>query len=177
MTPRHCRHPAALPILALLSILTLSACSTFAVGGGDPGSGPSDPTTGTEPGAGSEDPTRPDDIVSGTPGPAEPPAGDGALRVEPQRGVRDAIPHAIDRISVAADGRTVTVYWWGGVEDCYALDEVRTERDGDGRLVITVLEGTRRDLPPDTACIEIALLRATTITLDERVFVDGSQER
>lgn len=121
------------------------------------------------------DPIDPDDPVTGTPDPAEPPPPtDGATHVEPQPGVRDAIPYAIDHISVAADGVTVTVYWWGGVETCYGLKEVRVEQDDDGTLSLTVLEGTLPDLGDDVACIDIALLKATTITLDEPLFEDGS---
>jgi len=120
------------------------------------------------------DPIAPDDTVTSPPDPAEPPPpGDGTTHVEPQPGIRDAIPHAIDHISVAADGRTVTVYWWGGVESCYGLKEVRVDQGDDGALVLTVLEGALPDLG-DVACIDIALLKATTITLDEPLFEDSS---
>jgi len=123
----------------------------------------------TKPGA-----AGPDEPTTGAPAPADPPSGDGALHVEPVPGVVDSLPHAIDRVSVAADGRTATVYWWGGVDSCYGLDEVRVERDADGMPVITVLEGTLPGLG-DVACIEIALSKATTITLDEPLYLDGSQ--
>ncbi|CAN5778820.1 hypothetical protein BH20CHL5_BH20CHL5_11340 [soil metagenome] len=178
---------ASLVLLGLLATISLSACSltTMATDGagerggagappdagggapGDPGSGgaPSD----TKPGA-----PAPDEPVTGGPAPDESPAGDGALHVEPVPGVVDSLPHAIDRVSVAADGRTATVYWWGGVDSCYGLDEVRVERDADGMPVITVLEGTLPGLG-DVACIEIALSKATTITLDEPLYLDGSQ--
>jgi hypothetical protein len=95
--------------------------------------------------------------------------------VKPGPKVRDARPVAIDHISVAADGTTVTVYWWGGIDTCYALDSVVVTHATDGTPIITVNEGTLASLPPNTACIEIAMLKATTITLDQPLFLDGSQ--
>jgi hypothetical protein len=189
-------------ILGLLAVISLSACSVTTrateggadqrgagaapdTGGGavgDPGSGggtgdtkPGDTDPGdTKPGDTKPGATGPDEPITGAPAPGHPPSGDGALHVEPVPGVVDSLPHAIDRVSVAADGRTATVYWWGGVDSCYGLDEVRVERDADGMPVITVLEGTLPGLG-DVACIEIALSKATTITLDEPLYLDGSQ--
>lgn len=179
-------------LLGLLAVISLSACSvsTMATQDGtdqrgvgaapDAGGG----TTGDPGSVGGSGDTEPDDTKPGATGPDEPvgeepaphdlPAADGALHVEPVPGIVDSRPHAIDRISVAADGRTVTVYWWGGVDSCYGLDEVLVERDADGMPVIAVLEGTLPDLG-DVACIEIALSKATTITLDEPLYLDGSQ--
>lgn len=179
-------------ILGLLAVISLSACSVTTrateggadqrgagaapdTGGGavgDPGSGGG--TGDTKPGDTKPGAAGPDEPITGAPAPAHPPSGDGALHVEPVPGVVDSLPHAIDRVSVAADGRTATVYWWGGVDSCYGLDEVRVERDADGMPVITVLEGTLPGLG-DVACIEIALSKATTITLDEPLYLDGSQ--
>ncbi len=101
--------------------------------------------------------------------PEDPGQGDGALHVQPAPGIVDALPHAWDRITIAADGRTITVYYWGGVEDCYGLAGVDVQLDADGRPVIQVLEGRRGNLPPDTACIEIALLKAVTVELEEPI--------
>jgi len=123
-------------------------------------------------GGGGSDPDpggAPDDPVVAPPADpgAQPPIGDGALPVEPEPGIVDPRPHAWDHISVAPDGRTITVYYWGGVQDCYGLADVDIQSDAQGRLQITVLEGRRGNLPPGTACIEIALLKSVTITLDE----------
>lgn len=175
-------------LLGLLATISLSACSVATMateGGADRGGvgaapdagagGAADPGGGADSGDTKPGGARPDDPVVGDPDPnAPPPDGDGALHIEPVPGVVDSRPHAIDRISVAADGRTVTIYWWGGVESCYGLDEVRVERDADGTHTFTVLEGTLPDLG-DVACIEIALSKATTITLDEPLYLDGSQ--
>jgi hypothetical protein len=147
--------------LALLSAMTLAACN-LAVGPPgetrEPGGG-----GGSVGGSGNPD----DPIVAPVvpPGPVQP--GDGALVVEPEPGIVDARPHAWDHITVAPDGKTVTIYYWGGVEDCYGLAGVDVQRDSDGLLKLTVMEGWRGDLAPDTACIEIALLKSVTITLDQ----------
>lgn len=183
-------------VLGLLAIVSLSACSVTTMATesgadqrgagappdagdgvpGDPGSGGAlaDPGGAADPGHSKPGAAGPDDPVVGGPAPHDLPAGDGTLHVEPVPGVVDSRPHAIDRISVAADGRTVTVYWWGGVDSCYGLDEVLVERDAHGAPVITVLEGTLPGLG-DVACIEIAMSKAMTITLDEPLYRDGSQ--
>jgi hypothetical protein len=141
--------------------------------GTDPGTGPGG--AGGSTGAGK--PADPNGTISSPPMQPEPVPGDGALHVKPVAGVKDAHPAAIDHISVAADGVTLTVYWYGGVEACYALSEVLTARDANGLLVITVLEGTNPGLPANTACIDLAQLKATTITLDAPLFHDGSLPR
>jgi hypothetical protein len=163
--------------LGLLAVLTLGACNAGALARQtDPAPTAAEPSAdvagaGGSPSAGTG---APEDPVVGTPAPPVPAPGDGATDVKPQKGVKDAIPHAIDHISVASDGRSLTVYWWGGVDACYALKEVQVDQRPDGTLVITVLEGRRGDVAKDTACIEIALLKATTVTLDEPIYVDGS---
>lgn len=141
---------------------------------GDPGDLPGgDP--GDEPGGGdSGDGRKPDEPVANDPPvvgqpPDDPTGSDGALPVEPEPGIVNPIPHAWDRITVGPDGRTITIYYWGGVEDCYGLASVDATFDDDGVLHVTVLEGQRGNLAPNTACIEIALLKSVTITLDRPV--------
>ena len=107
----------------------------------------------------------PDTPVAGTPGADLPPVGDGALHVDPDPAVIDARPHAWEHISVSADGRELTVYWYGGVEDCYGLSEVLVETT-DAGLSVTVMEGVR-PAAEGQACIQIGVLKATTVTLDE----------
>ncbi|MEO7118831.1 MAG: hypothetical protein ABIZ34_07655, partial [Candidatus Limnocylindrales bacterium] len=98
---------------------------------------------------------------------------DGATHVTPVPGVID--PHAvpIDHVSVSADGRTMTVYWWGGVRECNGLARVTVEMAPDGSLALTVLEGIMPGAE-HMACIDIAMLLATDITLDTPIFTDGS---
>ena len=112
--------------------------------------------------------------MSGTPGVAEP-TGDGAQHVTAGTPVRDPRPVAIDHVSVAGDGKTATVYWYGGTATCYALASVDVKAGANGVPVITVYEGTLANLPADQPCIEIAMLYATTVTLDQPLFIDGSQ--
>ncbi len=85
----------------------------------------------------------------------------------------DPRPHAWDHIDVSADGRTLTVYYYGGVEDCYGLAEVRVETSNG--ISITVLEGTR-PAARDMACIEIAVLKAVTVTLDEPLVMNPAAQ-
>ena len=156
----------SLPLLALLATLLMLTLATVAQAQSDPGS--------AAPGSGLAQPSGGDGSVSGTPGMAEP-TGDGAQHVTPGTPVRDAHPVAIDHVSVAGDGRTTTIYWYGGTATCYALASVDVKTGTDGVPVITVSEGTLASLPADQACIEIAVLYATTVTLDQPLFHDGSQ--
>lgn len=187
---------ASLILTVLAATLTLVACASVAAGAPTnapnsttpPGPAATDPipgypgtgVPGTEPGqSGSGQPGNPGDPgrpITSTPLPYAPVPGDGATHVTPVPGVRDANPAAIDHISIAPDGVTVTVYWYGGVDTCYALASATAVRGADGVLVITIMEGTRPELPANTACIELAQLKATTITLDQPVYRDGSQE-
>lgn len=176
----------SLILTVLAATLTLVACASVAAGapaGGTSSATPPAPSAtdplSVEPGGSGGgqpgDPGDPNGPVTGTPGPYEPIPGDGATHVTPVPGVRDPHQTVIDHISIAPDGVTLTVYWYGGVDTCYALASVTAVRGPDGVLVITVLEGTRGDLPTDTACIDLAQLKAATITLDQPLYRDGSQ--
>ncbi len=180
--------------LALAATLTFVACSAAAAsapnadsasraldqppadnppdgGGSDPNDGdgktdPGNPGDPVAPGTGGDEPIVAPPI---TEPPVDLPLPDGgATVVQPVPGIVDATAHAWDHIDVAADGRTITVYYWGGVDSCYGLDRVDTTFD-DGVLHVTVFEGRLGDLPADTACIEIALLKSVTITLDQPI--------
>jgi hypothetical protein len=112
--------------------------------------------------------------VTSPPMSEDPMTGDGALHVQPVPGVTNARQVSIDHVALDADGKTLTVYWYGGVDTCYALEKVVAEPNADGVLVLTVFEGTLPGLPADQACIELAMLKATTITLEQPLFLDGS---
>jgi hypothetical protein len=161
-------------------IVLLAAVSLLAVGcmpaapAGEPTQPPSTaaPASPQDPGGGGGDSGRPGDPNAPTgiqPPPVDPGPGDGAIHVEPVPGIVDPTAHTWDHITVAPDGRTLTVYYWGGVEECYGLAGVDVQQDADGLTVIRVLEGRRGELPPDTACIEIALLKAATVELEEPI--------
>lgn len=167
--------PVRPAVLIIAALVVLAACSS-SIAGADTGGG-----TSGAPGAGGgsrepdpfpADPGSPDDGVVGSPTGPEPfdPGMDRALAVQPEPGIRNASPYAFDRISFAADGRTATIYYYGGVEECYGLAGASIMRNEDGTYAVTVLEGARA-AAADRACIEIALLKAVTVTLDEQLFL------
>jgi hypothetical protein len=190
VTPR--AHSAGLFALLLVGLLAAVACTggvsasqatdrsgpPIASGGGassDPGTGAPgstpacescDPIDPTHPSV----PSDPEEPVTGAPGPVEPAPADGAKRVKPEPGIVNAIPVTFDHVTVGADGRTLSIYYYGGVEDCYGLHSVDVSRNDDGSLGISILEGGRANLG-DVACIEIAMLKVVDVTIDEPVFV------
>jgi hypothetical protein len=175
------RRFAPVPLLLLVAALAATACSTAAATErGSLGGGSSSSAGGTEPGtvepggAGGGGALDPDAPVTGSPIVDDPaPDGDGALHVTPQKGIINPVPHTFDRVTVSADGRTLTVYYWGGVDACYGLASAEAIRNADGTYTILVLEGTR-DTAAEFACIDIALLKAVDITLDEPIFHPGA---
>ncbi|MCI0345299.1 MAG: hypothetical protein L0221_07625 [Chloroflexi bacterium] len=163
----------------ILVIVLLAACAGAAASGtpgdgssrepGGPTDVPGDPGrggggtggggAGGNPGTGVVDPG----IIAPPPNPL--PGDDGATIVEPVPGQLDPMPAFVSGLLVNVDGRHVTVRlsWSSGVEPCYVLDSVRTDRDGN-TITLTVLEGHG---PGDNVCIEIALLKATIVDLGE----------
>lgn len=130
------------------------------------------PTTGRGPQPMPADPTDPDQPVTSEPQPpagAPPAAGDGALAVEPEPGIVGARPHQPERVVISPDGRSLVVYYWGGVQDCYGLDRVDVVIGGDGRPQVTVFEGWRANLGAGVACIDIGLLKSVTVELDNPI--------
>jgi hypothetical protein len=125
--------------------------------------------------------TGPDAVVSFTPCPGdEPPAPadpyDGAQPVQPTPGMSGVRPHPFDTVVVGDDDRTLTVFFWSGVEPCYVLDHVDVAY-GANTISVTLFEG-HDELAGDVACIEIALLKKVVVQLDEPVgdrrIVDGA---
>ena len=125
--------------------------------------------------------TGPEATVSYTPCPGdEPPAPsdpyDGAQKVEPTPGMSDAYPRAFDKAVVGDDGKSVTIFFWSGVEPCYVLDHVDVDY-GPSAITVTLFEGHDASAG-DVACIEIALIKKVVIKLDEpvgdRPIVDGA---
>ena len=102
--------------------------------------------------------------------------GDGAKLVEPTPGMAGVRPHIFDHAMVADDGRSVTVFFWSGVEPCYQLDHVDVAYGG-ATVTVTLFEGHDPGAG-DVACIEIALLKKVVVPLDEpvgeREVVDGA---
>jgi hypothetical protein len=113
--------------------------------------------------------TGPDAVVSYTPclDNDQPAPGDGAQLVEPTPGMADVRPHPFDHAVVAADGTSVTVYFWSGVEPCYVLDHVDVASGADA-VTITLYEGHDASVG-DVACIDIAVSKKIVVQLDEPV--------
>jgi hypothetical protein len=125
--------------------------------------------------------TGPDAIVSYTPCPGddEPVITDpydGAQKVEPRPGMAGVNPTAFDKVVVGGDDRTLTIFFWSGVEPCYVLDHVDVDAGTDA-ITITLYQGHDAGAG-NVACIEIALLKKVVVQLDEPVgdrrIVDGA---
>ena len=120
-----------------------------------------------EPGAGPEQP------VSNPPVTTVPNPGPTMLEVEPRDGLVDVVPHIWDSAE-PLDSTTIRVEFYGGVEECEGLDHVEVEETKQD-VTITLYTGR---VPSAEVCIEIALLKATTIELDSplggRELVDGA---
>jgi len=104
------------------------------------------------------------DAAGGDAAPGEPELPSGATAVEPQDGVVDAIPSAIGGYALSADGLTLSAYYVGGVEDCYALSEATAHRAADGLVTVAIREGQLADV--DRPCIEIGVTKVASITLE-----------
>jgi hypothetical protein len=82
-------------------------------------------------------------------------------------------PNPFEKV-VVQDERTVEVRFWGGVEECYGVDRVDVEY-GETEVTVTVHQGR---VPTAEVCIEIAVLTAVRVKLDEplagRKIVDGA---
>ncbi len=125
--------------------------------------------------------TGPDAIVSYTPCPGddEPVVTDpydGAQGVEPTPGMAGVNPTAFDKVVVGDDDRTLTIFFYSGVEPCYVLDRVDVD-EGSDAITITLFQGHDASAG-DVACIDIALLKKVVVELDEQVgdrrIVDGA---
>lgn len=186
MTPPLVRR--AWPLLLLANLVLTGACTSSPVAAGsptsDPRGGETGRTGGTIGGGGSSPGIAVAPAAPLTGGPDDPASssGGGGAPIDPDAswqptsvtpGLHDLRPQAWDHLSVAPDGRTVTVYFWGGVDTCYGLGDVRVTAV-NGVPTITLLTGAR-PLPANTACIDIAVGYRTTITLDQPIMRDGSQ--
>lgn len=114
----------------------------------------------------------PDDVVSNTPSPGAP-VKPTPLLVRPRDGLVDIRPIHWDRAK-AIDERTVEIWFYDGVEECYGLARVDVEYRE--RSVVITLYGGR--VPTAEVCIELAMLKATRVDLSEplagRRLVDGA---
>lgn len=114
----------------------------------------------------------PDDVVSNTPG-ADPPGRSGPQRVGPREDLVDVRATRWDRHRVRNGGRSVDLFFWSGVEECYGVDRVEA-RYTKKTVELTIYEG--RD-PAAEVCIELAVRKVIRVELQEplegRKVVDG----
>ncbi len=174
------RRTLLLAIAATLSLVLLaSACGRASLRegfGGAPGptggntSSPGDGCVSIPPIPGA---SRNSDSPVGSPcdttpgGPPEPIEPTPRL-VTPSPGMENVNPIGWDGYEVVSpDGRVLRVTFSSGIEPCAVLDHV-TVRETDARVTITLYEGSD-PAHPDTACIEIAELKAVDATLDAPV--------
>jgi hypothetical protein len=125
--------------------------------------------------------TGPDAIVSYTPCPGDhdpviTDPYDGAQKVEPRPGMSGVNPTAFDEVVIGDDGRTLTIFFYSGVEPCYVLDRIDVDA-GSHAITITLYQGHDASAG-DVACIDIAVLKKVVVQLDEPVgdrrVVDGA---
>ena len=125
--------------------------------------------------------TGPDAIVSYTPCPGddEPVVTDpstGRRRWSRRPGCPGVNPTAFDKVVVGKDGKTLTIFFWSGVEPCYVLDRVDVDASRDA-MTVTLFQGHDASVG-NVACIDIALLKKVVVQLDEPVgdrrIVDGA---
>ncbi len=154
-------------VAGLLAILfLLGACGTS-------------PDRGAASGAAGSGPSGPEEPVSTTPDPGGDVAGgsERPQQVRPRPGMDNLRPVAWDKARPSADGDLLLVTYWSGVEPCNVLDHVDV-RFHENTIEVTLYEGND-PAEPDTACIEIALLKAVKVRLDEpvngRKIVDGAR--
>jgi hypothetical protein len=116
---------------------------------------------------------KPDSDVSTTvPLPSSPLPEPTPLLVTPRPGLVDVRPNPYEKV-IVLDDRTLEVRFWGGVEECYGVNRVDVEY-GETEVTVTVYQGR---VPAAEVCIEIAVLKAVRVNLDEplagRKIIDG----
>jgi hypothetical protein len=122
-------------------------------------------------GGGTPASSGPDQMVSSSPLPNAPIVeGDGATLITVNHDLVDLRPQPWDSITVSADGRTLTVYFYGGLAACYGLGRVDVSSD-NGHLKVTLFSGR---VPGSQVCAEIAQLYKTVITLEQPLITDGA---
>jgi len=110
-------------------------------------------------------------IINDTPDPH----GDPQI-VEPTPGMADVRQTAFDTSTIGDDDTTLTIVFWSGVEPCSVLDHVDVAYGADA-VTVTLFQGSDPNAG-NVACIDIAVQKQVTITLDEpvagRTIVDGA---
>jgi hypothetical protein len=96
--------------------------------------------------------------------------------VEPRPGMQDVRPTSFDTATIGDDDRSLTITFWSGVEPCSVLDHVDMAETPDA-VRVTLYQGSDPSAG-QVACIDIAVLKQVTVTLDHplagRDVVDGA---
>jgi hypothetical protein len=95
-----------------------------------------------------------------------------AQAVVPVAGVENPRAHALTGYLLGADGTSLTAYYVGGTDECYALAEASAVAGADGVPLVTIREGS---LLNAGACDDIGVAKSVSITLDAPLLLDGSQ--
>ena len=96
----------------------------------------------------------------------------GATPIEPDDSLTSPTPAAFDHVTVSADGRTLTVYFWMGVQECNGLHSVEVAPTETG-IALRILTGIPEDAI-SRICIQLAQLYSTVVTLEQPLIVDGA---
>jgi hypothetical protein len=83
--------------------------------------------------------------------------------VSPRPGMAEVRPYGFEAAAPAADGRSLRITFWGGVEPCFVLDRVDVDEAPDA-VTVTLYAGSDPGAR-DVACIEIAKYMAVDVPL------------
>jgi hypothetical protein len=90
--------------------------------------------------------------------------------------MQDVRPTSFDAATIGGDDRSLTITFWSGVEPCSVLDHVDVAETPDA-VTVTLYQGSDPSAG-QVACIDIAVLKQVTVTLDHplvgRDVVDGA---
>jgi hypothetical protein len=103
----------------------------------------------------------PDDAPVTSPSVASAPPG-RPMTLQPRDGLDHVRPLVWERAELAADGRSVDVWFTGGIEACWGLARAEAT-SGPGTLTIALDGG---EVPQDAACPELGVTYLTRIVLD-----------
>ena len=98
-------------------------------------------------------------------------SADGATPLLPDPTNFGGLPTTWDRITVGPDGRTLMVYFTGGVDGCYGLKSVTTSTV-DGVTTISLEMGRRQDAM-GKLCIQATQSYKTPVVLDAPILGGG----
>ena len=160
----------ALGALVVASVASASPAPTDTVAGSQPTSTPVTPGGGMPGGTCAIGVPDCNDMGIGDPGTGTPQI------VEPTPGMDNVRQTAFDTATIGGDDTTLTIVFWSGVEPCSVLDHVDVSYAAD-TVTVTLFQGSDPNAG-DVACIDIAVQKQVTITLDEplagRRIVDGA---